>query len=330
MCRQHNRGAASQRTRGRDRCSAVKPLFRGLALAMLASGWAPAETLTVVSYNVENYVAADRVTEEGFRRDYPKPETQKRALRQVLGALRADVLLLQEMGDERYLRELQRDLQRAGIEYSFHAVLEAADAARHIAVLSRRPLQALTLHAQVAFPYLGGTERVKRGVLEFQIATSGGPVTLFGVHLKSRFTERPEDPQSALRRLGEATAIRDLVLARVGDPRTARFAIVGDFNDDKASPVLRRLLQRGRTRVAVLLPIADSRGDTWTYVHRKDESYTRVDHVLVSPALLPNVGEQRARIYDGEGVRDASDHRPLILTLEIPAGTVAAEPVPAP
>src|SRR3954462_10992853 len=63
---------------------------------------AEAETLTVATYNIENYVPADRMTEAGYRKDYPKPESEKQALRTVIRALNADILVLQEMGASAY------------------------------------------------------------------------------------------------------------------------------------------------------------------------------------------------------------------------------------
>src|SRR3954464_10987169 len=81
-----------------------------------------AETLTIATYNIENYGPADRMTEAGYRKDYPKPEAEKRALRTVIRGLGADVLVLQEMGGQPYLDELQRDLKTAGCDYPFAAL----------------------------------------------------------------------------------------------------------------------------------------------------------------------------------------------------------------
>ena len=81
----------------------MKPSWQLLLIGFLVCGAsrARAETLTVATYNVENYVAADRMTETGYRKDYPKPELEKRALRRVIRALAADVVVLQEMGPRR-------------------------------------------------------------------------------------------------------------------------------------------------------------------------------------------------------------------------------------
>ena len=103
----------------------------------------------------------------------------------------------------RYLDELRRDLKPEGFDYP-HAVLCCAVriADRHVAILSKRPFASVTPHTDLQFRYFGGKEAVKRGLLEATIETAAGDLTLFAVHLKSRFTDRADDPQSAVRRAG--------------------------------------------------------------------------------------------------------------------------------
>lgn len=278
---------------------------------------AAAETLTVATYNVENYGPADRMTEAGYRKDYPKPEAEKRALRRVIDGLNADVLVLQEMGPQPYLDELRRDLQTEGCDYSYAVLATGSDSDRHVAVLSRRPIvEAVTL-ANLEFLYFGAKERVKRGLLRVVIHASDGDVTIFAMHLKSRFTDRMDDPESAIRRTAEAAAIRDAILARFPVPAEARFLVLGDCNDVKASKPLERLQHRGQTTIAELLPAADPHGEVWTYFYRKEDSYQRVDYVLVSPGLRAAVKGDGAAIYAGEGVAEASDHRPVVVRIEL-------------
>jgi endonuclease/exonuclease/phosphatase family metal-dependent hydrolase len=283
---------------------------------MLVLSVARGETLTIASYNLENYGLADRLTPDGYRQEYPKPEEQKRALRRVIVDLNADILAVQEIGGDAYLAELQRDLRRDGLDYPHVALVAGPDPARHVALLSRRPIASVVAHAEVKFSYFGQTELVKRGVLEAHFETSAGDLAVFVVHLKSRFTDRPDDVRSDQRRLGEATAVRDLIWRRSGPPAQARFLVLGDFNDDRNSPPLARFARRGSTVFTTLLPVADSRGETWTHAYRKQDTYSRVDHLCVSPGLKPLVDHGRGRIYDGPGVRQASDHRPVLLTLQ--------------
>ena len=277
----------------------------------------PAETLTIATYNIENYLATDRMVGGTYRQDYPKPEAAKQALRTVIRALNADVLALEEMGARPYLEELQRDLAREGMVYPYADLLEASDADRHVAVLSRRPFTSVIKHTDLTFPYLGAKETVKRGLLEVRFATEAGEVTVFIVHLKSRFTDRADDPNSAQRRLGEATAVRDRVLRAFPDPASARFLVAGDCNDSVSSKPLHALSQKGETKIAEILPAADSRGQVWTHFYKKEETYTAVDHLLVSARLKLAVAGGTAKICDIPETSTASDHRPLVVSFNL-------------
>jgi endonuclease/exonuclease/phosphatase family metal-dependent hydrolase len=283
----------------------------------LAAISARAESLTIATYNIENYVAANRLVDGVYREAYPKPEAAKAALRGVIRALNADIVGLQEVGPRPYLDELQRDLKSEGVDYPYAAWLEAADTERHVGVISKRPFLAVKEHADLRFSYFKTEERVKRGLLEVRVATAGEDLTLFVVHLKSRFTDQAADPESAVRRAGEAVAVRDRVLERFPNPSIARFLIVGDCNDAPVSRPLRALVTRGKTPIAEMLPAADTRGDTWTHFYRKQDSYSRVDYVLVSAALKPAVIDGVARIFDGPEAKAASDHRPVTVRLEM-------------
>ena len=299
----------------------ARALGRCALLGWLLLSGVRGETLTIATYNVENYVAANRLVDGVYREGYPKPEAAKAALRTVIKALDADVIALQEIGPRPYLEELRRDLASEGCDYPHVEWLAAADAERHLAVLSRRPFKTVAGHTDLTFTYFGATERVKRGLLEVRFETPGGELALFVVHLKSRYTDRVDDAESALRRGGEAVAVRDRVLRVFPEQKKARYLIVGDCNDGPTSRPLRALSSRGKTSIAEVLKAADSRGETWTHFYRKADSYSRVDYVLVSPALKPAVVNGAAIIFDGENTHAASDHRPVVVRLEIGAGS---------
>ncbi|PTY06984.1 endonuclease/exonuclease/phosphatase family protein [Opitutaceae bacterium EW11] len=309
---------AREATRGIRLAKAWRGLWIGVVI-VAACAAARAEQLTVATYNLENYLATDRFFDGAYRRGFPKPEAEKTALRAVIRAANADVLAVEELGARPYLKELQRDLRRDGCDYPYAELLEADDPDRHVAVLSRRPFASVTRHTDLKLKYFGAQEAVKRGLLEVRFAVAGGEVAVFIVHLKSRFTDRSDDPLSAVRRAGEAEAIRDRVLQRFPEPQKARFLIVGDFNDAPGSRPLRALCQRGSVRIGEPLPAEDSRGETWTHRFRKEDSYSRVDYVVVSPGLKDAVAAGRARIVDVlPQTRDASDHRPVLVTLQLP------------
>jgi endonuclease/exonuclease/phosphatase family metal-dependent hydrolase len=288
--------------------------LRFLLCSFWILGVARAETLTIATYNIANYNLTDRMAEGVYRPQYPKPESEKAALRQVIRGLGADVLALQEVGGEAFLRELQRDLRGEGCDYPFSALLIAGDEPRHVAVLSRRPLVRVERHLDLTFNYLGSRGTVRRGLLEVGVEAGGKPLTLFVVHLKSRYTERADDPQAEAWRSAEAVAIRDRILDGQ-DPRTARFVVLGDFNASPRDRAMRAIQRRGERVICELVAVEDSRGDRWTHAYRRDDSYSRVDHVLVSSALAASVADQRGHIVDGAAVAAASDHRPVVLTL---------------
>ena len=201
----------------------------------------------------------------------------------------------------------------------FRSLLEGPDPDRHVALLSKRPWKSVVPHADVEFSYFGNREKTKRGVLEVTFATDEGDVTLWGLHLKSRFTERPDDPDSARERAGEAMAIRQIILKEFPAPQSSRFIILGDFNDSKSSKPLQYLMKRGETEIASVLPASDSHGEVWTEFYAKEELYSALDHVLVSPALHDDV-RGRVKIFDAPETREASDHRPLVVMLDFSAG----------
>jgi endonuclease/exonuclease/phosphatase family metal-dependent hydrolase len=141
---------------------------------------------------------------------------------------------------------------------------------------------------------------------------------VFVAHLKSRRTERKDDPEGAAQRAAEAEGVRDTVLARFPDPTQAKFIVCGDWNDTRTSKPVRAMTKRGSTVVGEILRAYDSRGDTWTHAYRREDSYSRIDFLLVSPALQPFVTRKgTAVIHDGPGVREASDHRPVSVELKL-------------
>lgn len=68
-----------------------------------------AETVCVATYNVYNYLELNRWADGQYRRNFPKAEVKKGAMRQVL----------QEMRPETYLTELQSDIREEGLDYRF-------------------------------------------------------------------------------------------------------------------------------------------------------------------------------------------------------------------
>ncbi len=270
-----------------------------------------AEVVRIATYNVENYLVMDRWVDEQnrWRPDYPKPESEKAAVRRVIRAVAPDVIALQEMGAPPFLKELQRDLRREGLDYPYGYVLEAYDEVRHVAVLSRLPFRGVVAHTDPDFPYFGERKPIKRGLLEVGFETAGEPWTLFTGHLKSKWTERDDDPQAERRRVGEATAARNRILERVVPDAGDLFVIAGDLNDTRDTPAVRRFLRRGDVTISVPVDAADSRGHLWTQHWERQHLYSRIDYILTSPGMRERLVPGAFGVYDGPDYRIASDHR---------------------
>ena len=289
-----------------------------MKLCLLLFAWGctvQAETVRVASLNLKNYLSADRMVEGVYRKEYPKPEVEKEALRRVLKEINPDILALQEMGKEPFLFELQRDLRAVGIDYPFTTLLKAADEQRHLAVLSKAPFRQVHRHKDLDFKYFEYRDEVKRGLLEIEFKTGETVWTLFDLHLKSRRTVRNDDPESRTRRKLEALAIRNFIAKRHPPEKDPSFLILGDFNDTRGSPAVRYMLKRGSRLLAILVPAFDSRGESWTYHYKKEDTYSRVDLILASPEMLPRVLHEKGRIVDHPSMKMASDHRMVYVDL---------------
>jgi exonuclease III len=80
---------------------------------------------------------------------------------------------------------------------------------------------------------------------------------------------------------------------------------------------VRALQKRGDTVIGELVQATDSRGELWTHFFRREDTYSRIDYLLVSPAMKPFVAGKKATIWDGAGTREASDHRAVYLQLKL-------------
>ncbi|MBG30935.1 MAG: hypothetical protein CMI31_13190 [Opitutae bacterium] len=293
----------------------MRLLAAGLLLVALQGLPLKAGDLRVATFNVRNFLVCDRLVEGVWRREYPKPEKEKAAVRSIISKVKPDILALQEMGPEPFLLELQKDLESEGIKYSHSAWMEAEDENRHLAVLSRIPIVETRRHADLDYKYFDGREKIKRGLLEVVFETNGMKWSLFVVHLKSKWTERKDDFEGAARRTGEARAARDLIKKNHPAKDAPRYLVAGDFNDHRDSSPLRRFLKSGDTQLTSLVPASDSRGEVWTHYWKKRDLYSRVDFFLATSAMFERVKNGRGTLVDFPEAGQASDHRMIYLDL---------------
>ncbi|HAV62312.1 MAG TPA: hypothetical protein DCY13_08090, partial [Verrucomicrobiales bacterium] len=125
----------------------------------------------------------------------------------------------------------------------------------------------------------------------------------------------------------EARLLREKIDARLRADPQANLVVLGDFNDTKDTPPIKTLKGRGRTAMIDTRP-AEQNGDnvapertgydprniTWTYHYGVEDTYSRVDYILISPGLAKEWLQEETFVQAGPNWGLASDHRPLVAT----------------
>ncbi len=300
------------------------PWFPALRLLLCAAGSVTIlgdVPCVVVTYNVENYHLRD------WGNRHEKPVESRAAVAEILAQIRPDVVALQEIGEPAALDDLQRSLASRGVLLPHREHLGGWDTNLFIAVLSRFPIVRRAAHTNDSFLLDGRRFHSSRPVLEVDLElTPAHHLSLITTHLKSRRPIAAAD-ESALR-AEEARLLRahvDTALQRNG---AQPLIVCGDFNDSPDSKVLKTLLGRGRlhlldTRPAergasAETPDSPVRLVTWTHFFARQDSYSRIDYVLLSPASEAFCVRQGTYVWSGPGWGRASDHRPVVCELRFP------------
>ena len=300
-----------------DRCTT--PLkIAGLFLLISTFALRAADTFTIATYNLENYLDAP----SGQRR--PKSEASRRTIRESIVAMKSDVLALQEMGGTNALLELRSALKTAGLDYPHWEFVYGFDTNIHVAVLSRFPLTARRPRTNEGFLLNGRRFRVSRGFADVDVQVNANyRFTLLAAHLKSR-REVPQADEADLREQ-EAIVLRGIIDDRLKADPDINLVVLGDFNDVKDSRPIRTLVGRGRTALTDTRP-AERNGDersslgpglsprnvTWTYHFGKEDTYSRVDYILLSRGLAREWNSDGTYVLSIPGWGIASDHRPIV------------------
>lgn len=277
-----------------------------------------AEVYRVATYNLDNYLL-----QPTGGRPAKSPEARAK-VREILRLLQADVVALQEVGGPQALEELRQALEAEGLRYSDWELVTGFDTNTQIAVLSRLPIVARRPHTNETFLWMGRLFHVSRGFLEVEIRVNAKyAFTLFTTHLKSR-RPVPEADEADLRQQ-EALRLREKIDARLAANPQANVVVLGDFNDVKDSRTLRILRGRGRAALldtrpaerngdslAAQTPGADPRNITWTYYYAKEDTYSRIDYILISPGLVPEWLRDQTYVLTVPNWGLASDHRPIV------------------
>ena len=283
-----------------------------------------ADTIRVATYNVENYL--DQPTES---RPQTKSAAARAGVRESIHALNPDVLALEEMGDLSALMELRGSLKAEGLDFPYWELVSGEDTNIHVAVLSKLPIMARRPHTNETFLLAGRRFRVSRGFAELDIrAAPDFTFTLFVAHLKSRRAVPEAD--EAEQRLQEAKVLRHIVDKEFSAGPGSRLIVLGDFNDVKDSDSTKEIIGHGRSKLVDTRP-AERNGDnvptgsawfeprkiTWTHYYGKEDTYSRIDYLLLSPAMARSWDRTNTYVLTLPNWGVASDHRPIVATFNV-------------
>lgn len=290
------------------------PLFLVLASTASAGEAPPPKTFKVMAYNVRNFLVMERSGPGKGER--PKPDAEKEALYTVIQEEAPDILAIEEVGEEMYLREIQEALRDRGLDYPHREWIQGADKSRHVSLLSRFPIAARDSHTEGEF-HLGDREmRPMRGFIEADIRIAPDyTVKVYVAHLKSK-RESEHGVTSGDIRLEEAKLLRKYLNEDLRANKDANLVVLGDLNDTFDSPALKTILGDEEFPLHDLKPV-DAKGYSGTYFYGPQKKYERIDYILVSDGLMREFKAGTAKVRDDKAARKASDHFPVQAVFEV-------------
>jgi endonuclease/exonuclease/phosphatase family metal-dependent hydrolase len=249
-------------------------------------------------------------------------------VREGILALRPDVLALQEIGSPSALEELRGSLKNNGLDFPFWDLVTGSDTNIHLAILSKFPITARHPHTNDNFLLHGHRFRVSRGFAEAEVQVNTNfSFTLITAHLKSK-RPVPQEDEAELR-LEEARVLREKIDADLTINPDMKLVVLGDFNDTHDSASTRQIIGRGKFKLLDTRP-AERNGDntpnpnpaysprdiTWTHFYGKEDTYSRIDYILLSPAMARVWVQNETYILAIPNWGVGSDHRPLLATIQ--------------
>lgn len=295
-------------------------LWFSFVFAALTCG---AETFRVATYNVENYL--DQPTES---RKHAKSAEAKAKVRESILALKPDVIALQEMGGASALFELRDSLKAGGLDLPHWEHVTGFDTNIHVAILSRFPFTARRPHTNDQFLLNGKRFHISRGFAEVDVKVNAHyTFTLITAHLKSKRPIVSADESDL--RLQEARDLREIIDADLSTNPNRNLIVLGDFNDTYNSASTKAIIGRGRFKLTDTRP-AERNGDngpnpnprfsprnvTWTHYYGVEDSYSRIDYILLSPGMTREWLADESYVLTIPNWGVGSDHRPIVATFE--------------
>lgn len=281
-----------------------------------------AEKFRVATYNLENYIdnpASNRPI---------KSEPAKAKIVESILAIKPDVLAIQEIGSEKLMNELWERLAKEGLDFPHREFVIGWDTNIFVAILSRFPITQRRSHTNESYLLYGRRYYMSRGIGEVDIKVNDHySFTLFTAHLKSK--RAIPDVNETEMRIQEAQILREKIDARLKADPNANLVFAGDLNDTKDAQSTRIVIGRGNTLTGLVdtrpaerngdnlppdRPTYDPRNITWTHFYGKEDTYSRIDYILISRGMAREWVTNETYVLAIPNWGLASDHRPIVAT----------------
>lgn len=270
----------------------------------------------VVFYNLKNYLAMDRRVDGELVLGAPKPEREVKHLIEGLSHIKPDILGVCEIGDADYLKDFQKRLKAVGLDYPHTELLPSKSGFdRNLALLSRFPIK--ESHSRDDYTYRIYDQKFpfQRGVLDATVqVTKDYELRCILLHLKSK-REVSEADQSEMR-LNEAQLARSHLDKIFQSKPDANILVMGDLNEFRNEAPIKAVqgFFGGRGYLSAI-SLSDLHGFRWTHHWSFADSYSRFDYAMVSRGITGEVDRRKSYIHHWENWDDASDHRPLVVSV---------------
>ena len=270
-----------------------------------------AGSLRFMAYNVENWLTMDRYVAKKNLKSAPKPDSEKAAVIALIARHTPDIIGFCEIGTENDLAEIQENLKAAGLHLPHSHYTGGADATRHLGFLSRFPISATAKPAVVDYELKGKPYAINRGILDATVNANGKSYRFIGVHFKSK--RETDDGDQAAMRLNEARLLRLHLDAIFTADADVRLIVYGDLNDTRATPAIKVVTGKYNSPTYLTaIPVKDTAQTAWTHYWALNDIYSRIDYVMVSRAMKPDVDFRSSKIIDDADWNGGSDHRPIL------------------
>lgn len=290
-----------------------------LGIASLSAGSVEPESVVFCSYNLKNWLTMDRfdlATKKTLIAS-PKPEDEKRRVAEIIAAIKPQILGVCEIGTAEDLAHLQAHLKKLGLDLPHTEMAHGGDEQRRLALLSSFPIAARNSQTSLTYQLDGKTIAFQRGILDATVRiTPAFEVRFLGLHLKSK--REVEEADQALMRRHEARLLRKHMDGIFAANPKVRLLAYGDFNEHRNEPAIDTIMGDRQSESAMLdVQLRDRQGEVWTHFWDAADAYSRLDYFFASRLLRPHLDYRRSFIYSSRDFDKASDHRPIVTTLQL-------------